>query len=140
MWVFQGTYAQSRQCPHGVAATVLDKRPWNNFKRICDGAERVSLNANDRPRLGMKANTDRHFCRTTAGNEFGIEDDISCHGHGVSEIAVNFVKDILRRSSEENRAGFWVLALRQESEVSKMGQRQWGKDDGSRTRLQFFQY
>src|SRR5262249_55327030 len=49
--------------------------------------------------------------------EPGVEHDVPRHAHGVLQVPLNLVQDVLRRAPEEDRAGLWILALREEREV-----------------------
>ena len=66
----------------------------------------------------MQANRDGHLDRPTARHERGVEDDVARDGHGVRQVAIDLVQDVLGRPAEEDGACFWGRAFRQEGKVS----------------------
>lgn len=58
-----------------------------------------------------------------------MEDDVPRDGHGVREVPVDLVEDVLGRAAEQDGARLGVLALCQEGEVSvkTSGSRKWGR-------------
>jgi hypothetical protein len=58
-----------------------------------------------------------HFEGTTTGGELGVNDDIAGNTESILEVALNFVEDILRCTTEDNRASVGLLALGKEREI-----------------------
>lgn len=46
-----------------------------------------------------------------------MEHNVSCYGHGICQVAIDLVQDILAWSTEQDGAGFRSLAFGQEGEV-----------------------
>ena len=111
------TYPKLGQDADRVPSTVLNERSGNDLHGVCDGSERPALNACDRPCLCMKPNADRHLCRPSAGCEGRVEEDVACDGHGVREVAVDLIENVLGRSAEEDGARLGILTLGEEREV-----------------------
>ena len=88
------TYPQFSQDPDSVSTAVLYECPWDDFECIRDCPEWPAFDTSDTPRLGVKSDTDSHFCRTTSGSECGVEEDVTRDRHGVCEVTVDLVEDI----------------------------------------------
>lgn len=69
--------------------------------------------------LGQLAQSDRHghFNGTTTGGKTGVEDDVPGDGHGVLEVPLDLVDDVLGGAAEKDSASLGVLALSEEGEV-----------------------
>lgn len=96
---------------------VLDERARNDFHRFGDCAVRPLRNTLNRLGLLLQSNSNCHFRCTTTRAQTGVPDDVPGDAHGILEVPLNLVQDILRRSTEKNSAGLRILALGQESEV-----------------------
>lgn len=66
--------------------------------------------------LGESAG-DGHFGAPSAEEELGLEDDVPDNLHGVLEVPLDLVKDVLAATAKEDSAGLGVLALLEEGEV-----------------------
>jgi len=69
----------------------------------------------------MQANRDGHLDRAATGHKRGVENDVARDGHGVCQVAVDLVQDVLGWPTEEDGACFRGRAFGQESEVSVGG-------------------
>ena len=78
-----------------VSSAVLDERPRDDLHRLSDGAERPALDTLDRARHLGEADGDGHFCRASARGESRVEDDVARDGHGVREVSVDLMQDVL---------------------------------------------
>lgn len=108
---------QLRQHSDGTVARVLDQRAGNHLHGLGNGLVGPLGHALDT--LGQLGQTyrDGHLGCTTAGGEVGVEDDVSRHRHGVCEVTVNLVQNVLAGPAEQDRARLGVLAFGQEGEV-----------------------
>lgn len=112
------THPQRRQHPDGVTTAVLHQCPRDNLHRLTDGPERPSLDTLDSPSLLRKSNRDGHLGSSSSRRETGIKDDVASDGHGIGEVSVDLVEDVLGRAAEEDGAGLGELALGEEGEVA----------------------
>ncbi len=109
--------AQVGEHAHGALARVLDQCSRDDLEGLSHrpvGPLLDTLNA-----LGqlVEAHRDGHLGSTTAGGEPGVEHDVSRNAHGVLQVSLNLVQDILGRAAEEDRASLGRLALGEEGEV-----------------------
>jgi hypothetical protein len=111
------TYSELGQCPDDIASTVLDQCSGDHLQSLGDSLVWRTSNSWKHLCLFAKRDRDGHLCSSTSRRENGVEDDISGDRHGVCEISVNLVQDILGRTSEKDRACFWRLAFVQEGKV-----------------------
>ena len=100
-----------------VPAAVLNERAGDDLHRVRNGAEWPALDAGDAASLGVQADADRHLGRATSRREDRVEEDVAGDGHGVCEVAVDFVEDVLGRPTEEDGARLGFLTLSEEREV-----------------------
>ncbi len=68
-------------------------------------------------RVGAHTNRERHFRGTTAGQQLGFEHNVSCNLHGVLQVALHLVQEVLAASAQQNRARLGFSALLKEGEV-----------------------
>lgn len=101
----------------GARTAVLHECSGNNLERLRHGTVRPLLDAFDRLRPLGETNGDGHLSGTTTGGEAGVEEDVACNSHGVVQISLHLIEDVLGRSAEEDGAGLGVLALSKECEV-----------------------
>ena len=120
------THAKRGQGADGVPTRILHERAWDDLERIRDGTERARLDARHPARARVQADGDGHLDCAAARHERGVEDDVARDGHGVGQVPVDLVQDVLGRPAEEDRACLWGRAFRQEGEVS-VGQIGMGK-------------
>lgn len=108
---------QARKDTDWVSSSILHQCARNDLHGIGNCLVRPLLHALNR--LGQLAKTDRysHLCSTTTGSQSGVENNVPSDRHGILQVPLNLVQDILRRSSQKNRAGLGVLAFGQEGEV-----------------------
>lgn len=111
------THPQLGQHPDGVTSTVLYQSPGNDLERVRHGPERRSRDTFHRLTLLGERDADRHLGRSTPGCKGGVENDVPCDGHGVGQVSVNLVQDVLGRSSEEDRTSLGGLAFGQKGKV-----------------------
>ena len=112
------THAKRGEGADGVPTRILHERARDDLERIRNGAERTRLDARHRARARMQADRDGHLDCAAAGHERGVEDDVARDGHGVGQVPVDLVQDVLGRPAEEDRACLRGRAFRQEGEVS----------------------
>ena len=112
------THAESREGANGVPTRILHERARDDLERIRDGAKGACLDASHRARASVQADRDGHLDRAAAGHERRVEDDVARDGHGVGQVAVNLVQDVLGWPTEEDGARFGSRAFGQEGEVS----------------------
>ncbi len=130
------THAERREGAHGVPTRVLHERARDDLERVRDGAEGARLDTRDRARASVQADRDGHLDRAAAGQERRVEDDVARDGHGVGQVAVDLVQDVLGRPAEEDGAGLGSRAFGQEGEVSAILcgwglRRDWREENGS---------
>jgi len=102
---------------HDVGTTVLSKGAGNDFEcasKSLEGPLHAALNV---LRVLGKSAGEFHLDGTTTGNELGVEHNVTCNTKSVVKVALNFVEDILRGSSEDDRASLGCLALSHEGEI-----------------------
>lgn len=115
------THAELGEHTNGVSSTILDQRTRNDFHGFGHGSKGPALNALNTARLFVEAHGNGHLGCATSRGETRVKDDIAGHGHGVGEVAINFVENILGGTSQENGAGLGVLALGEECKVTAQG-------------------
>ena len=112
------THAERREGADDVPTRVLHERAGDDLEGIRDGAEGARLDARDRARARVQADRDGHLDRAAAGHERRVEDDVARDGHGVCQVAVDLVQDVLGWTAEEDGARLGCRAFGQEGEVS----------------------
>lgn len=109
--------AEIRQYAHGARTRVLDQRPGNDLERLGHCLVRPLLYALDALGLFAEPDGDGHLGRAAAGGEARVEHDVARHAHGILQVALDLVQDVLGGAAEQDRAGLGVRALRQEGKV-----------------------
>src|SRR4051794_12639167 len=100
-----------------AGASVLGQCTGNNLHGIGNSLVRPLLDTLNGAGELAELHRDGHFDGTTAGGQTGVEDNVAGNGHGVLQVALNLVQDILGRTAQQNCAGLRVLALAHECEV-----------------------
>mmetsp|Transcript_3485 Transcript_3485/g.12225 ORF Transcript_3485/g.12225 Transcript_3485/m.12225 type:complete len:490 (+) Transcript_3485:1839-3308(+) len=100
-----------------VRSAVLGQRPWNDLQGLPDREVGQGLRALDRTSLVIECLCDGHLDSSTTWYEPWILDDVPGHPHGVVEVPLDLVEDVLAGATEDHRAGLWVLAVHDKGEV-----------------------
>jgi len=61
--------------------------------------------------LLVEGNRHSHFGGTTSGEKVGVKHNVTGHKHGVVQVPLNLVQDILGGTAKEKSAGLGLLAL-----------------------------
>lgn len=109
--------AQVRQHTHRACACILDQCTGDDLQRLGHSLVRPLLHTLDA--LGLLAQLHRHghLSSTTTRRQTRVEHDITRNAHGILQVPLDLVENVLRGTAEENGACFGVLALRQEGEI-----------------------
>ena len=102
--------AQLGEDAHDGRAAVLDEGARDDLERLGDGAVGPLLDAVDRLGLLGQRDRDGHLGGAAAGQQARVEDDVAGHVHGVLQVALDLVEDVLGRAPQQQRARLGVLA------------------------------
>lgn len=109
--------AEVCQHAHRACARVLDQRSGNDLESLSHGLVRPLLHSLDALCLLTQLDRHGHLGSTTTRRQARVEHDVARNAHGILQVTLNLVEDVLGGAAEENRACFGLLALGQESEV-----------------------
>ena len=62
---------------------------------------------------------ERHLDRTAAGHKPRVDHDVARHIHGVLEIALDLVEDVLAGAAQYDRARLGILTVDDEREITE---------------------
>jgi len=108
---------QTGQDADGTGTGVLRQCTRNDFHGIGHSLVRPLLNTFDGASQLAELHGDSHLDGTTAGGQARVEDNVAGNGHGVLQVALDFVQDILGRATQQDGTGLRGLALAHECEV-----------------------
>mmetsp|Transcript_26584 Transcript_26584/g.45800 ORF Transcript_26584/g.45800 Transcript_26584/m.45800 type:complete len:342 (+) Transcript_26584:371-1396(+) len=91
-----------REDSDDIGATVLGQGPRDNLQRDSNGAVGVLLHTLDRLGFLQQGLRKAHFDGAATWNKSGIEKDVASDSHGVDQVALNFVKDVLTGATEKD--------------------------------------
>ena len=100
-----------------VSTAVLSEGTGDNLNSGSEGLEGPLHNTLDVLRVLLESASDLHLDGTTTGNELGVNHNVTGYTKSIVEVSLDLIKDVLRGTSEENRASLGVLALSHEGEV-----------------------
>jgi hypothetical protein len=101
----------------GAGTSVLGQCTGNNLHGIGDSLVGPLLDTLNGAGKLAKLHRNGHLNSTTTGGQTGVEDNVAGNRHGVLQVALNLVQDILGRTTQQNCAGLRGLALAHECEV-----------------------
>lgn len=101
----------------GASTSVLGQCPRNNLHGVSHGLVRPLLNTFNRLGQLAQLNGNSHLQSTTARGQARVENDVPGNGHGVLQVTLNLVKDVLGGTPQKDGTGLGCLAFSHESEV-----------------------
>lgn len=101
----------------GAVAGVLDEGAGDDLHGFGDGAVRPLCYSLDELASLLQSDGNGHLCCAASGAELRVPDYVPCYAHGVVEVSLDLVQNILGRASQQNCAGLGILALGEEREV-----------------------
>lgn len=108
------TYPELCQSSDHVATAVLNQRTRDHLECVGDSLVGRALNALESLCLVCERDRDCHLCCAATRRQRRVEHDVPCDGHGVCEVAIDLVQDVLGRTTEEDGARFRVGAFCEE--------------------------
>ena len=106
--------AKLGQSTDDVATTVLDERPGDDLEGVGDSLVRRALDTFESLGFLCESHRDSHLCGATTWGQRRVEDDISGDGHGIGQVTVNLVEDVLGRTTKKDGASLGVTAFCEE--------------------------
>lgn len=107
----------------GTVSRVLNDGAGDDLHRLCDRLVRPLCNTLDKLCSPFQPNSDSHLSGTTSWAQLRVPDDVPGDAHGIVQVALNLVQNVLGRAAEQDGAGLGVLALCEVGEVlvTKLG-------------------
>ena len=105
-----------RHGPDDADAAVLRQGAGDDLHGLADGHVRTLLDALHLHAGPAKADRHGHLGGAATGEELGLVHDVPDDLHGVLEVALDLVEDVLGPAAEEDGAGLGILALIEEGE------------------------
>lgn len=105
-----------RHGPDDTDAAVLRQGAGDDLHGLADGHVRTLLDALHLYAGPAKTDRHGHLGGTATGQELGLVHDVPDDLHGVLEVALDLVEDVLGPTAEEDGAGLGILALLEEGE------------------------
>ena len=102
---------------NNVGTTVLSQCSWDDFESASKCLVWPLLSSFNVLSLLHQSASELHFKSSATWAKLWVEDNVSCDTEGVVEVSLDFVKDILGCTSENNRASIWLLAVCHKCEV-----------------------
>lgn len=109
--------AQVGEHAHRACTSILDKCAGDDLHRLGHSLVWPLLDTLNALGLLAQSHRDSHLGRTTTGGQARVEHNIARYTHGILQVTLNLVEDILGRSTQKNSAGLGILALGEEGEV-----------------------
>lgn len=101
----------------GAGASVLGQCTGNDLHSVSNSLVWPLLDTLDGAGKLAELHGDSHLSSTTTGGQTRVEDNVTSNGHGILQVALNLVKDILGGATQQDCAGLRGLALAHECEV-----------------------
>ena len=96
---------------------ILSQCPWDNLHRISHGLVRPLLNTLNRLGQVAQLDGDCHLQSTTTRGQAGVEDNVPGHGHGILQVTLDLVQDVLGGTAQKDSACLGGVAFPHESKV-----------------------
>lgn len=109
--------AQLGQHANRAGAGVLCQCARNDLHSVRDSLVGPLLDTLDRAGNLTELDRDSHLDGTTTGSKAGVEDHVAGNGHGVLQVTLDLVQDILGGTAQQDSAGLGSRALAHECEI-----------------------
>ena len=101
----------------GAGASVLGQCTGNDLHSVGNSLVWPLLDTLDGAGKLAELHGDSHLSSTSTGGQTRVENNVTSNGHGILQVALNLVKDILGGAAQQDCAGLRGLALAHECEV-----------------------
>ena len=108
---------QRRQRADGVGAAILNQRGGDDFESFSHGFVRPLMDALHALGLVGDDLSERHFGGATTRHQRRFHANVTHNGHGVLQVALDFVENVLGRAAQQDGASFGVFAFEEEGEI-----------------------
>lgn len=108
---------QTSQHTDGTGTGVLGQCPRDDLHGVGHGLVGPLLDTLDGLGQLAQSDGDGHLQGTTARSQARVEDNVTGHRHGILEVTLDLVEDVLRGATQKDGAGLGRLAFPHEGEV-----------------------